>query len=445
MNSGQSQPAYRLSPQQGRLATLGRAADVYRTQVAARVSGALDRQTVQRAADRIAHRHTALRLRLVHRPGSRRPLQRVAAETDRALLPVLEAAAGAALHTVAAAVRDEAIDLDGGPTARLHIGHDPDGDWLLLTLPALAADSYSALVILGDLVRRIRAVPQSTDSDEPAPGPDVLTTAAFFLEIIEGQDDEDDEDDEDGDGDGDGEEEDDDERAFWRELNAVTEPLRWPLDRPAEGPPRPAHIAVPVAGGAETALRDLAQRTEVSLEAVVLAAFQTYAHRMTGRDTLRIQVSGWARDYDELAAAVGPLRRWLPLDITRPDAAGDSRSLAGLARATRRALDPLREYELGFDPEAQASAPGLACDFVEVAPSADMRVELVYARDADHLLTLVCVDHGDRLVLALHYDEARIPDDVAGHSAAVLSRWLEAVAARPDEPLRALPLPIAPD
>jgi amino acid adenylation domain-containing protein len=139
---------------------------------------------------------------------------------------------------------------------------------------------------------------------------------------------------------------------------------------------------------------------------------------------------------DELAGAVGPLRRWLPLHAQRDE----SRSLGALAGTLQRSLDQAREHEFGFDPGAPASAPALAFDCLARPLAHGLTLTYLHAFDGPHLLSCLSFDDGERLSLSLVHDQARVPADAAARWAAALTGWLEVLAAAADRPLASLPL-----
>ena len=101
--------AYRLSPQQARLAALTREADVYRTQAAVRVTSALDTMRLEQAARRWVRRHAALRVRLIHRPGARVPLQHVVSEAEVPIIFIAERMDENQRRALAAAERAQSL------------------------------------------------------------------------------------------------------------------------------------------------------------------------------------------------------------------------------------------------------------------------------------------------------------------------------------------------
>lgn len=417
LSAQRADSAFRLSPQQARLATLTRDADVYRTQAAVRASFMFEAAGLEHAVRLWVRRHAALRVRLIHVPGARLPLQQVVSDSSAPVTYIEAQMDERARRALAAEARARAANLEAGPTAWLHHLRDEAGDTLLLTLPAVVADARSALILLEDLVCCYRSPVEAM----AVTAPDVLTTAAFFLELLDEEEEADDE---------------ASDSAFWRRMTAPREPLCWPLVRQAEGSPRPDQVEVPLTPSAARALRELGARARVPLEAALLSAFQTFAHRVTGQDELRIHVSGHARSYDELASAVGPLRRWLPLDVHRDE----RRPPTGQAATLNRALDEAREHELGLDPSEHASAAGLAFDYVARTPGEGLSFAYVYSFDAPHLLTCLCVDDGERLAVTLIHDQTRISQGLAMHWAGLLASWIEAVAHASERPVSSLPL-----
>ncbi|HEX6865193.1 MAG TPA: condensation domain-containing protein, partial [Thermoanaerobaculia bacterium] len=169
----QAVQGFRLSPQQKRVWLLQRGGSAYRAQVALALPGALDRPGLERAFERVMARHQILQTVFRRRPGIRVPLQAVAGgdrpewrELDLGGLPPDEQEARLAELFEEEGLRP--FDFENGPLVRaLLVASGGESHRLVLTLPALVADSHS-LANLAQEIRRACADPAGSASlEEP--------------------------------------------------------------------------------------------------------------------------------------------------------------------------------------------------------------------------------------------------------------------------------------
>ncbi|UGQ48159.1 non-ribosomal peptide synthetase [Massilia endophytica] len=137
------------------LAQLGGASQAYHLPVGLRLRGRLDAAVLQRALDRLAFRHEALRTTFGESGGT--AIQHIA-EPDQGRLPLAvrdlrgEADTGTAMRQLLAGEAAAPFDLREGPLARALLLQLADEDWaLLITQHHIVSDGWSAGVLMKEL------------------------------------------------------------------------------------------------------------------------------------------------------------------------------------------------------------------------------------------------------------------------------------------------------
>jgi len=386
------------------------------TELAARVRAAVER-------------HPVLRLRLVPRPGARRPLQRFvdAAPADPVAAGIL-CAAPSPLEDVCRSEWERPFDLATEPPLRVVlVGDDARAATrFVLTAPALALDARAALDLAGELCG---GAPLGADGTDAL---DWLGASAFFREWLE------DEDDEDARAD----------RAHFEHVDG--EPSRWPRIRDlgalsADGERRAGFVRVllPLAAHVAPAIAAEAARAEVPAEALWLAALDAVLARTSELARPLVRVASDGRGMEELTPVLGPLSRWLPV-ASRVDGRASVRSLAmTLARDVARA----REHEHGHrdpDPAAGGGAEPAAAELeatgfarVDAELAGLGFVETLRAVEVDAPVIALLVERGKgEPELGLEVDADRVDRDAAEILAATLAAALASVAEAPEKAIR---------
>ncbi|MEM7410829.1 MAG: amino acid adenylation domain-containing protein [Myxococcota bacterium] len=422
---------YRLAPQQERVAdALARRAPGhealsalgsgggFRVQWLLRLHAPLTLETLAARLCRAIDRHDALRLRLVPRPGARRPLQRFVAEGSQD--PLAEGILRSAREDAREVCRAEwarPFDLTTEAPLRLvRLEEGPDASRLILTASALALDTRSSIALAEELCGDVSPL------DEDPEALDWLGASAYFREWLE------DEADEDARAD----------RAHFSDASCG-EPLRWPplAVRPEHGAQGGGYVRLPVPVSREAAsnLAAAAMRAEVSTEALWLAGLHALLARTSETTETGVRVASGGRGLEELETLLGPLSRWLPVG-TRVD---QKASAAALARSLDRALERAREHAHGHrDPDPSTDETSLELDaiaFAAVDATLEGAAEIEGLRavetDAPLLATLLDAGNGSPEP-ALEVDTGRVDIGAAATFAAALADLWTSIANDPE-------------
>jgi amino acid adenylation domain-containing protein/non-ribosomal peptide synthase protein (TIGR01720 family) len=419
---------YRLSPQQERLWRLHQDdSGPYRAECWVRVSGAVGTAALRKALKETLRRHEILRSTFRRLPGVSVPVQVVNDEPAFGL-SVADLSgrshdeADGALETLACELARERFDLERGPLlhARL-VALSPTEHVLLLVLPALCADLATLEILRREIGAAWALGGDAGTVGEPMQYADF---AEWQNELLEGEG-----------------------RAgrdYWRQrIGALPLPSpRLPFEREGCGPGdfRPAVVERRLGRDASESVRALAERAGVSVEAVLLTAWQVVLWRLDGQSERVVGVGCDGRRHVELAGAAGLFARYVPLRV-RLDATRGFRMLVatvdqGLSEARGwqdyfaweglGGSEPVPFIPLGFDLERRG-AEWVAGD-------------VSFATDERHTracidrfkVKLTCVESGDGLVVEVHYDSGLFDVDDLERLAAQYELLLRSVAGAPE-------------
>ncbi|MCQ4163601.1 non-ribosomal peptide synthetase [Tahibacter harae] len=308
-----------------------------------RLRGALQRPQLRAALDRLVDRHEALRTGFPTHEGQ--PYQAIApagqgfalAEHDLRGLDPAQQAGAVAEHAAAEAA--QRFDLARGPLIRgrlLCLAEDEHV--LLITQHHIVSDAWS----LGVLVREVAALYTAFVAGEADPLPPLPIQygdyAAWQRQWLQGgtlQA----------------------QIAFWREhLDGAPVLIDLPTDRPR--PPvrsfAGASFDFTLAPELDRGLRALAQRHDVTLHMVLLAAWGVALSRLSGQDDIVIGTPVANRRQTEVESLIGFFVNTLALRL-RFDGAPDTGQL--LAQVKRSLLDAYSHEELPFEQVVEAVQP----------------------------------------------------------------------------------------
>jgi pristinamycin I synthase-3/4 len=386
-----------------------------------RLRGALDVEALQRTINTVIERHENLRVHFVEHDGE--PFQEIAPVLRLALV-----AEPARIDDIASALRreaDEPFDLARGPLVRARLLRLGDDDHVLLwSCHHIVADAWS----MGVLNREIAALYRG---ESLPPLPIQYADFAIWQNSAASGD-----------------------LAYWKEqLAGIPDSLELPADRS-----RPA-VQTFAAGVCDVALEPrlldaltrLSHRNHATLFMTLLAAFAVLLERYSGQEDVVIGTPVANRSDRQLEELIGFFVNSLALRI-RVDAASTFRDL--LQQVRRTTLDAYQHQDVPFErlveelsversrsvtpivqvvfalqntPGGRQTLAGLQIEPIAGDETA-VRFDLeVHAEEAGGGLQLSWVYNRDR------FDRWRI-EQMARHYIALL----EAVAARPDAPLRAL-------
>ncbi len=384
--------------------------------VAARLTGDLDVDALDRACAALAERHAVLRARFV--------------DTAEGLRQVVASGRGLPLRRTAtddlpALAETEAgrpFDLAAEPPARAVLAALGDGSHaLLLTLHHIATDATSNGVLLRDLADCYTAEALGDHAVPAVTGPQFADYARWLRGRL-----------------------DTGERAsatrHWRTaLAGLGGAVELPTDRPAGREVRSGRLLRRIA---DLSILDAhRERTGAPLFAALLAAFQVLLSRHGAGERFVVGVPFTGRERPELARVVGPLFATVPLVADLSGAPGFTelvdRVRVGAAEAFRHAVVPAEPFlASGYDvlfAVQDAPAPLIDLPGLEVEP-----LELG-AGTAQCALTVSAVRDGDGLRLLVDYDAARFDRATV---ASLLDRYERLLGLLPavDDPVDRVPL-----
>src|ERR1017187_3905721 len=418
---------YRLSPQQKRLWLLQQAGpgDRYHAQADVDIA-TFGTAEVGVALDRLSRRHEALRTVLRSPPGVDIPLQVI---DERPLLDYAHhdlSHFGASEWTATwAMLRSQRawqpFDLAAGPLLRADLAALPGGrSRLLLTLPAVCADTASLHVLAGELHRSCAEGPEPDGPDEVLQYADIAEWQHDLLtadETAAG-------------------------RGFWTEhapAVPVIEPLPW--EQPAAvGAFRPAAAPLRLEADLAGQARALAGHAGVPLRSVILAARQLLAKRVSGDDVLLALVAA-NRPHDDMAGAVGALAQALPYLARYTKVCSFTEEVA---RTDRQVQELLRHQEF-----RDVTAPGkgpvsrLAFEWVDsrhAARDGTWRLVAAAAHAEPFSLCLAGTETSGKLALTVHYNTAVLAEDQVGLVAEMYTSLLAAAVQEPSADCARLPM-----
>lgn len=362
---------------------------LYSVPLAVRLTGPLDVAALRAALDAVTARHEALRT--VFRLGPNgEPVQQTAPAAPVALpvIDVTEAELPQALRTTA----EQPFDLERGPLLRacLHrIGAKQHV--LLVTVHHIVLDGWSGGLLLADLARAYAG-------ELPAGGaaPAFRDVAAWqHGRLTAGEL--------------------DDQLEYWRQRLAGLPDLEIPGDRqrPADRDWRAHSVRRELPAATAAAVRRLAAAHDTTPFTVLLAAYGTFLHRLTGQDDFAVGVPVAGRERTDLESVVGLFAGVIPvrLDLTGQPGFDEvlDRTVAGSRDDFAHPQIPFerlvrelrRDRVAGSQPLVQAmagpEAAAVTLAFGE-ATGTEQPVDVALAKcDLD----LSVLDDGDRLAVTL--------------------------------------------
>ncbi len=429
---------FRLSPQQHRLWSLQQSTaqlpDV--AQATIRIAGPLKPERLRAALLQVVQRHEILHTRFPCLPGMQVPLQVIdIAQVDwlpEQDLQALDAATQAVRLEVAWQSLVSGLNPAEGPVVRSHLLRLAEEQWVLhLGLPALSADGYT----LWHLVQELRDAYVADRERSDAELPQYADLAEWQHELLTS--------DETAEG-----------RDYWQQQSF---PDRLSQRLPGEDSFtestsfQPQRIVVPLAADVVTQLKDLADRSETSLETGFLSLWALLLWRQLGHSP-RIGILANGRKYAELEAALGPLSRYLPSAI----ALTSDLSFTTVLPAVEQHIQALQQWQEYFDHALlaqtwEAQADQLSCAFgfgfaFEPLPQWHQAgaVRFCLEQQPAYLepwkLQLTILHQGETCLAQLHYDANRFSPAAVNSLAEQLQTLLQSVIQSPTTAVGALNL-----
>ena len=408
--------AFRLSAQQERAWSEQERGIAQFAQCVIRIEGQFDVARLKQAISSVVEKYEILRTVLRCQAGVKLPFQIILEKPNFAFTQ-------APIGNIEASLRSERESLAGleeGPTLRALLIANTT---LVLTLPAFCADTISLKNLFNEIARSY--------AGESSPSEDVMQ----YADLVEWQN----------------ELLTSDEskpgREFWREfgrkidfssLNTTTFPLeKRPGDR--------FEISSVSSSVPAAAVENFATQSKSSSEAVLLGAWSALLARLSGAADITLGSEFDGRRYEELARALGPLARTLPVQIS----VAPAKNLGELVRETEVATSEARNWQESFTwnqlTDAENPILPFAFSFSELATAESAagvgftleRVDVVSER---FKLKLHVVRRGPELALEFHYDASRFERSAVERIAGYYQNLLSAALANPATPVSRLPL-----
>ncbi|HYO16637.1 MAG TPA: non-ribosomal peptide synthase/polyketide synthase [Thermoanaerobaculia bacterium] len=412
----------------------------YNVPAAVRLEGHLAVPLLAACLDEIVRRHEALRTTFRRIDG--RPAQVIVPPAKR-LLPIVDLAAldpaRREVETSRLLVEDaeRPFDLATGPLLRsivLRLG--PEEHLGLFSFHHIVTDGWSTGVLMGELAALYPAV----RAGRPSPLPELPVQYADFAqwqrsslqgEILAAQLD------------------------FWREyLAGAPLVLDLPTDRP-----RPARQSfrgrvrgLELPAGLSIEVRELARRERCTLFIVLLTAFSTMLHRISGQDDLVVGTPVANRTRAELERLIGFFVNSLAL---RADLSGNPGFRQALERVRQATLGAYTHQDLPFEklvgelqPERDLSrSPIFQVMLVQNAPRPILELPGLTLRPLEALgratkldLMLELVDSGETLSGGWNYSRDLFDATTVDRLTGQLQSLIAGIVAHPELPLSELPL-----
>ncbi|MEV0135170.1 amino acid adenylation domain-containing protein [Dactylosporangium sp. NPDC050688] len=412
--------------------------EIFHVPVALRVDGDLDADALQRALQRLADRHEALRTVFRQRDG--KPFQLV---LDRMPIPLervdcrAEADPAGTARRLASGLVVEDFDLTEGPLVRCTLYRTGAREHLLaLVQHHIVSDNWSLGILLDDLGRLyarecgipVELAPLELHYPDFAEWQRATVDGVSMRRTLE----------------------------HWRErLDGAPDALDLPTDRPrpairgSQGQFHHVRFGADLVAG----LRELAGKHDTTLLGAFLAGYVALLSRLVRTESLVVGVPVAGRPQAETQRMIGYFLNWLPIHVR----VGDRPDLHTLVRRTGAALaDALAHQHIPFDMLVRELAPSRRPGVTPIfqtsfslrdgapTPPRMPGVEVGFAEldggatHYDLMAELWC--EGDEVVGYLPFDDELLDAATVARWAGWLETLLRAGLATPDVPVADLPM-----
>ncbi|KAM3100400.1 non-ribosomal peptide synthetase [Phormidesmis sp. 146-12] len=416
---------YRLSPQQQRLWRLQASGDRYIAQCVIQLNGEIDVDRLHAALQAVVNRHDSLRTTFGRRAGMKQPLQiihPVASIVWRYCDLSVEAKASQ-IESLIEAEQGEFESLEQLPLLRsLLLALSPQEFLLILTLPALCADSRSLQNLVKDLFQAYtHNLIDQISSEEVV---QYVQFSEWQNELLE---------------------ENNTAESYWQhsQLTSLKLPFRMISDGITSF--KPQVYSVPLSPEINTQIQATAGRYGVSIALFLLACWQVLIERLTGQAEITIGVVWSYQQYEELESVVGLLSQSLPLksQLTK------GISFSEVLRQTHQTWQAMEEWQDRFDGLKDQEFFPLSFEFFEQlsqsVPELSWEIERqqVYSDRFD--LKLSSFTQAGHLTIELQYNSNLFSTQAVSCLASQLQTLLESATAQPERSIAQLNLLSAED
>ncbi|MBW4505896.1 MAG: amino acid adenylation domain-containing protein [Scytonematopsis contorta HA4267-MV1] len=423
---------FKLSPQQRRLWLLQQDNLVYRTQCVIRVNGKLEAEVLKAALEQVVTRHEILRTIFHKQPGIKIPIQVI---TERgkicwnhinlknlnlreqsAKIEQLFHEQGRLVCTAIPAellsevLRSSLITLSDSQSI------------LLLTLPALYADSWTLKNIVRELSHSYNACLRGEElSDEPV---QYIQFSEWQNELLE-------------------DEEAKEGKDYWGKQNfqSVTLPFEAKSSRKTSFEPKVYALNL---NADAVAIEGIALRHNITISEFLFACWQTLIWRLTGQSDFTVSTLLSGRKYEELHSVMGLLAKWLPVRCSFQKNLQFSEVLLLLSKT----LHQINQWQDYFVEESIYSASNtqnlpISFEFEDwsekyCADKVLLSIEQQYVCFECFKLKLNCTRLEESLVAEFHYDTELFDIAAIQCIAEQFQTLVESAANNPEAPINEL-------
>ncbi|MDP8963515.1 MAG: amino acid adenylation domain-containing protein, partial [Cyanobacteriota bacterium] len=427
----QTLEGFRLSPQQKRLCFLQQDSIAYRVQAAIRIEGNVKVEILKQTLEQVVNRHEALRTTFHRQPGIKIPIQVIASRgriswnlvnltglNQREQLDKIEHLFQEQGGLISRDVVAECLYKEKSIVQASLITLSDGLNVLLLTIPALCADSWTLKNIVRELSRSYAACLKGEELlDEPV---QYIQFSEWQNEILE---------DEDAEG----------GKAYWYRQNVQSVTLPFEAQSRRETRFEPDMYAVRIQADVVAKIEAIASLDNTTISEFLFACWQTLLWRLTGQLDIVISTVHSGRKYEELHEIMGLLAKWLPVPCSFQENLKFSEVLSQLGE-TLGDIDNWQDYFVGEEmAEPTSDAVGFPISF-EFEDWSDKYCagEVLFSIDKQYVcfdrfkVKLSCVRREESLVAEFHYEPNFIDKEAIECIAEQFQTLVESAAKNPE-------------
>jgi amino acid adenylation domain-containing protein len=396
---------YSLSPQQERIWALQQASPgmPYQAWCTISIEGTLELPKLKAALEELSSRHEILRTTFHRLPAMKMPVQVIAPAAELVLpeydLRELDSKAqGAWLETLMHDAAGQALDLAKGPLLKLSLVKlSAKNNVLVIKLPVICGDRVGLSNLMREIVSIYASLLSGVElSDQPMQYADL---AEWQNQLLESDDTK-------------------DGREYWQQDRFKTLSVaELPFKKQSSGSMDfdPQSLSSTISSASPSAITELARQYETTMPTFLLTCWQVLLWRLSGQQSdLIVAVGHDGRKYEDLHGALGPLTRYLPVQVQLETGVPFSTLLQQVDRAGRDAYK-WQEYftwEETSVADPIGNLPGyfpFMFEFAEESPTlsvADINFSLTIRRMLSERfqVKLVCIEQAGSLRVELQYD-----------------------------------------
>jgi len=416
-----------LSPQQKQVWTLQQKGCAYRSTCLVLIEGTLPVDHLGRALHHLIARHEILRTIYLRQPGMKFPFQVVLDSADPSLEVVdlsglSDSEQKEQLEGLFQKEQVQSVGPEHGPVLAAKFAHlGPNRSALILSLPALAADRRS-LVVLTREVAQLATETATDGGEEPLR---YVQFAQWQKDLVEGDD-----------------ETANNGREFWKKNADVATALPLPNELKAQQAFSPQAWSSMLDAVTWSKVEALAARLGASSGEILFAAWQSLLWRLAGQSTFTVGTVFAGREYEELRDTVGLIEKTIPIDSHFEADLRFREVVEHLRTSIAQAAEWQEHYVpgTGFGPE-----PPVAFEYVEHPATQaygdlSFTLEQIFASSEYSKLKLSAVQRTNGVRLEFRYDGSRFSRDSVERVSRYFQTLLTAAVAEPETHVSRLPL-----